>query len=205
MRHRKSGRKLGRSSAHRKALLRNLTIALFEHGRIRTTVPKAKEVTPFVHRLITLARKGTLAHRRHAVSLLPHKLIIQKLFRELAPQFSARNGGYTRIIRLPQNRLGDNAETCYLELITEEAPVLLKSRGWARNRKRNNRKFKSGAQDKEIPKEEAQVAEPVSEESAHVTPDKANSEETATQPDATQEAETPVENGTESEEKPPEP
>ena len=160
MRHLNQGRKLGRTSAHRIALLRNLAAALFEHGKIRTTLPKAKELTRFAHRLITLARKGTIAHRRQAAGLLPHKIAIQKLFRDIAPQFVGRNGGYTRIVRLPQHRLGDNAETCYLQLILENTPIPRRRAGWARNQKRNKRRFKTEEQPRAKGKAEAANIEP---------------------------------------------
>ncbi|TET35599.1 MAG: 50S ribosomal protein L17 [Planctomycetota bacterium] len=202
MRHRKRGRRLGRTGAHRKALMRNLTIALFEHGKIKTTVPKAKEVTPFAHRLITLARKGTLHHRRQAASLLPNKAAVKKLFDEIAPQFAARNGGYTRIIRLPQKRLGDAAETCYLELIGDTAPVLGKRKGWARNQRRNKRKFRSdedrepkpAAAEETPPEEEAPVeTEPAPEAVTEPAAEAASTEEAKPEEEKPEEKKAPEE------------
>src|SRR5437868_15297139 len=98
MRHLKAGRQLGRNASHRAALMRNLTRALIEHGRIITTVAKAKEVRPFVEKLITLAKQGTLHARRLAVARLHDKEAVTKLFKELADTFRDRAGGYTRVI-----------------------------------------------------------------------------------------------------------
>jgi len=117
MRHLKSGRKLGRNASHRLALKRNLARALFEHERIVTTVEKAKELRPFVERLITLAKKNTLHARRLALSRLPDRGTIDKLFKEYGPRFEDRPGGYTRIIKRLERRLGDAGRTAYLELL----------------------------------------------------------------------------------------
>jgi len=130
MRHRKSNRKLGRRSSARKALLRSLVIGLFtaqptdDHAeRIQTTPEKAKEARRLVARLITLGKKGTLAARRRALELLPHKRAVRKLFDEIAPRYADRPGGYTRILRLGTPRLGDAAPQVLFELVgmTEEA------------------------------------------------------------------------------------
>jgi large subunit ribosomal protein L17 len=117
MRHLRAGRKLGRNASHRLALKRNLARALFEHERIITTVEKAKEVRPFVEKLITLAKEGTLHARRLALARLPDKEIIGKLFREIGPRFSDRPGGYTRVIKRHERRLGDAGRTAFLELL----------------------------------------------------------------------------------------
>src|SRR5919108_5600432 len=119
MRHLKSGRKLGRNASHRLALMRNLARALIEHERIITTLEKAKEVRPFVEKLITLAKKGTLHHRRQALARLPDREIVAKLFREIGPRFQDRPGGYTRIIKRHERRLGDAGRTAFLELLKE--------------------------------------------------------------------------------------
>ena len=119
MRHRKAGRQLGRNASHRAALLRNLARALIEHGRIITTVAKAKETRPFVEKLITLAKKGTLHARRLAVARLHDPEAVTKLFKEIGPRFAERPGGYTRIIRRHERRLGDGGKTAYLELLRE--------------------------------------------------------------------------------------
>src|SRR5438309_4141906 len=117
MRHLKAGRRLGRNASHRLALFRNLTRALIEHERIITTVEKAKEVRPFVEKLITLAKKGTLHHRRLALARLPDRAIIAVLFNEIGPRFQDRPGGYTRIIKRHERRLGDAGRTAFLELL----------------------------------------------------------------------------------------
>lgn len=119
MRHLKAGRKLGRNATHRLALMRNLARALFEHDRIITTVEKAKEARRFVEKLITLAKKGTLHARRLALMRLPDRDSVEKLFSEIAPRFQDRQGGYTRVIKRHQRRLGDAGKTAFLELLKE--------------------------------------------------------------------------------------
>jgi len=117
MRHLKAGRKLGRNASHRVALMRNLARALIEHERIITTVEKAKAVRPFVEKLITLAKKGTLHARRLALARLPDRDSVAKLFQEIGPRFQDRPGGYTRIIKRHERRLGDGGKTAFLELL----------------------------------------------------------------------------------------
>jgi large subunit ribosomal protein L17 len=97
--------------------MRNLTRALIEHGRIITTVEKAKEVRPFVEKLITLAKKGTLHARRLALSKLPDREAVEKLFSDIGPRFKGRPGGYTRVIKRHERRLGDAGRTAFLELL----------------------------------------------------------------------------------------
>jgi large subunit ribosomal protein L17 len=116
MRHRKSGRKLGRDSAQRKALYSNLAGALIEHGRIKTTEAKAKEVRPIVEEMITLGKRGDVAAQRHAVAFLRSKPIAHRLFADVAPRFADRPGGYTRIVKIGP-RQGDAALMVYLELV----------------------------------------------------------------------------------------
>lgn len=116
MRHRRSGKKLGRDSAHRKALYANLAAALFEHGRIRTTEAKAKAVKPIVEKLITLGKREDVAARRQAVAYLRNKWVVAGLFDDVAPRFADRDGGYTRIVKLGP-RHGDAAPMVYLELV----------------------------------------------------------------------------------------
>ena len=116
MRHRRSGKKLGRDSAHRKALYANLAAALFEHGRIRTTEAKAKAVKPIVEKLITLGKREDVAARRQAVAYLRNKWVVADLFEDVAPRFADRDGGYTRIVKLGP-RQGDAAPMVYLELV----------------------------------------------------------------------------------------
>jgi large subunit ribosomal protein L17 len=125
VRHRKAGRKLGRDRDHRRALYANLAVALFEHGRIKTTEAKAKEVRPVAERMVTLAKRGDLAAHRQAVAFLRSKAIAHKLFSEIAPRFADRPGGYTRIVKIGP-RPGDAAEMAYLELVDyvpERAPA----------------------------------------------------------------------------------
>jgi large subunit ribosomal protein L17 len=137
MRHRKAGRQLGRNAEHRLALMRNLTMALILHERIITTVEKAKEVRPFVEKLITLAKKGTIHARRLALAKLgpmgharplanvedvdkrDDRKIVKKLFDDIGPRFKDRPGGYTRIIKRHERRLGDGGRTAFLELLKE--------------------------------------------------------------------------------------
>ena len=119
MRHLKAGRKLGRNASHRLALKRNLAKALFEHGRIITTVEKAKEVRPFVEKLITLAKKGDLAARRKAAAYVMTDEALAKLFDTIGPRFGDRNGGYTRIVRTAWQK-GDGADKAFIELLGSE-------------------------------------------------------------------------------------
>jgi large subunit ribosomal protein L17 len=124
LRHHKSGRKLGRDAAHRKALYANLTSALIEHGRIKTTIAKAKEVRPVAEQMITLGRRGGVHARRQALKFLRSQDVVHKLFSDVGPRFKDREGGYSRIVRIGP-RLGDAAEMAYLELVdfTPEAPA----------------------------------------------------------------------------------
>src|SRR5262245_34859716 len=138
MRHLKAGRRLGRNAAHRRSMFRNLAMALFRHERVVTTVAKAKEARPFIEKLITLAKKGTLHARRQVLSRLgpPSKAhvkpveedpahpetaderhVIIKLFQEIAPRYADRPGGYLRVLKRHERRLGDAGETAFLELV----------------------------------------------------------------------------------------
>lgn len=121
MRHRWAGRKLGRTTSHRKALLRTMVTQLFEHEKIVTTVPKAKEVRSVAEKMVTLGKEGSLHARRRALAFLRKKSVVHKLFAELGPRYQERPGGYTRIVRLGKFRPGDAAELALLELI--DAPV----------------------------------------------------------------------------------
>jgi large subunit ribosomal protein L17 len=116
MRHQRAGRKLGRDSAHRKALYANLTASLIEHGRIKTTVAKAKEVRPVAEEMITLGRRGDVPARRQALKFLRSQDVVHKLFSDVGPRFVDRPGGYSRIVKLGP-RQGDAAEMAYLELV----------------------------------------------------------------------------------------
>jgi large subunit ribosomal protein L17 len=104
MRHARTGKKLGRDSAHRKALYANLTCSLLEHGRIRTTEAKAKAVKPFAEQMITLGRRGDLHARRQALSVLRSQEVVHKLFADVGPRMAERPGGYSRIVKPPSRR-----------------------------------------------------------------------------------------------------
>ena len=116
VRHHRAGKKLGRDSAHRKALYANLAGSLIEHGRIKTTAAKAKAVKPFAEQMITLGKRGDLAARRQAIAELRSQDVVHQLFADVAPRFADRPGGYTRIVKLGP-RSGDAAEMVYLELV----------------------------------------------------------------------------------------
>jgi large subunit ribosomal protein L17 len=116
MRHQRSGKKLGRDSAHRKALYANLTASLIEHGRIKTTETKAKAVRPVAEKMITLGREGSIHARRQALAYLRTQEVVHKLFSEVAPRFRDRPGGYTRVVKLGP-RQGDSAPMAYLEFV----------------------------------------------------------------------------------------
>ncbi len=119
MRHRKAGRKLGRTSEHRKAMLRNMVTSLFEHERIVTTVPKAKEARRVADKMITLAKRGDLHARRQAAAYIQSREVVAKLFDAIGAQYADRQGGYTRIIHTG-TRLGDAAPMAILELVAYE-------------------------------------------------------------------------------------
>jgi large subunit ribosomal protein L17 len=125
MRHRIAGRKLGRTSEHRKALLRNLSMSLFQYEKITTTLAKAKELRPFAEKLITLSKRETLHARRHVLREIHDRDIVAKMFDTLSARYAQRPGGYTRIIKLGPRR-GDHAEMAIVELVdrdTSEATV----------------------------------------------------------------------------------
>ena len=119
MRHGFSNKKLNRTSEHRKALLMNMLNSLIKYEQITTTLPKAKELRPFVEKVITLGKKGDLSSRRKTMSILQDEKMTKKIFDTLADRYSDRNGGYTRIIKLG-NRYGDNAPTAVIEFIDRD-------------------------------------------------------------------------------------
>lgn len=159
MRHRVAGRRLGRTGEHRVAMRRNMAQSLVEHETISTTIEKAKEIKPFVEKLITLAKKGQLQHRRRAISLLGDRdildyedgravkkgTVVGKLFSELGPRYLDRPGGYTRIIRLSLRRLGDNGELVLLQLLGADEPVKRERKASTRRRTGRKKKETSGA------------------------------------------------------------
>ncbi len=114
--HGNKGRKLSRNTAHRKALLRNLALAFLQHEFIKTTLPKAKEVRPFVEKIITLTKKDTLANRRRVTSLLANQQIVDRLFKSVGPRVASRNGGYIRILKCGF-RTGDKAPMAIVEMV----------------------------------------------------------------------------------------
>ncbi len=119
MRHRNEGRKLSRNTSHRRALLRNLVTSLLEHGRLMTTLPKAKEVRPLAEKMITLGKRDNLHARRQVHSYLLKDATAKKVFDTIAPKFADRKGGYSRIIKLG-NRKGDGADLAIIELLGSE-------------------------------------------------------------------------------------
>lgn len=164
-RHLMRGRQLSRDTEHRLALRRNLVQSLFEHGKVKTTLPKAKEVQGFAEKLITLARTGTLNARRRVIAALNDRrltdeeqefilnekgnprTVVQRLFDEVAPRYKGRPGGYTRIIKLPQWRIGDAGDLVQLELITDEQKTptgtIRRSVGHRRKRQEKRQQFAS--------------------------------------------------------------
>jgi large subunit ribosomal protein L17 len=161
MRHRVAGRHLSRTSKHRLAVRRNLVASLFEYETISTTIEKAKEVKSFAEKLITLARKGTLAARRQAIALLGNrditiddegsgsgsKTVVGKLFSELGPRYLDRPGGYTRIIRLPHRRLGDNGQLVLLQLVGQNKGLAEEVTGKKKKKGSRRKKTKSAEKD----------------------------------------------------------
>jgi large subunit ribosomal protein L17 len=172
------GRQLSVDTEHRKAIRRNLVQSLFEHGKIRTTLPKAKEVKGFAEKMITEARKGTLLARRRVVAAMQDRRItdedqefiknangrdrkvVQKLFEEIAPKFTDRQGGYTRIIKLADYRIGDAASMVLLQLCLEEAgPTGSTRRSAGLRRKRNEKRHQFASRAiKKSSKPEAEAA-----------------------------------------------
>lgn len=124
MRHRHSGRKLGRNGSHRMAMLRNMVTSFLDKEKIVTTVPKAKELRPFAEKIITLGKQESLHARRRALAIIRKKSVVHKLFDTLAPRYADRHGGYTRIIRLGY-RKGDNAEMALIELVDGETELVV--------------------------------------------------------------------------------
>jgi large subunit ribosomal protein L17 len=192
MRHRVSGRNLSRSSSHRSSLRRNMAASLFQYGAIRTTGPKAKELRRFVEKLITHAKKNTLHARRMVIAAMGHdramygvdeermdKTVVQKLFDEIAPSYAERPGGYTRIVRLAERRIGDAGEQVILQLVEESkaAPAAATAAGASRRRRRATKRHAAATDaadkadqataskaDQATPAEEAPADEPKAEE-----------------------------------------
>lgn len=150
--HKLRGRQLSRDTEHRKAMRRNLVQSLFEHGKVRTTLPKAKEVRAMAEKLITLAKQNTLLARRRVIAALNDRrlvdekqeftgqTVVQKLFAEIAPKFQNRTGGYTRIVKLADYRIGDAGSLVLLQLILEDAKPTGAARKSAGLRKKRSEK-----------------------------------------------------------------
>jgi large subunit ribosomal protein L17 len=203
MRHRVAGKRLSRDSEHRLAMRRNMAASLFEHETISTTIQKAKDVKPFAEKLITLAKKGTLAARRRVIALLGDRdivkdeegeavktsTVIRKLFSDIGPRYLDRAGGYTRIIRLSLRRLGDNGELCLLQLVGSEEKMEKESKAAKKSRK--------GAEAEEIQPQEALEAEQPAETEKEAEPEvkqvSADSESKEAFDEGAQQAEQPVE------------
>jgi large subunit ribosomal protein L17 len=142
MRHRVAGRKLGRTTAHRTAMFRNLVTSLFEHERILTTIAKAKEARPVAEKLITLAKREGLHSRRRALRFVRKREVMAKLFDTIAPRFADRNGGYTRILRAEQ-RKGDGSQMAVLEILGSDWREKLEEKKRKREEKEKKRKAAS--------------------------------------------------------------
>ncbi len=201
MRHRIKGRKLNRTASHRKALIRNLANQLFEHKEIRTTTAKAKEARVTIERLITYAKKGDTHHRRLAFSFLRQKETIKTLFDEIAPAYTERQGGYTRVIKLGR-RQGDGAPMAILQLVGFE--TLADTSKPEKKKKPKKKEEKSVEKDinavdtKEVEIEDVQVEE---NEKLVEEPDKVKEETPAEEPkDVEEEKPAPEEVKEESEE-----
>jgi len=128
MRHLKAGKKLSRTQEHRKAMFRNMITALFEKGKIETTVAKAKALRPLAEKVITLAKRNNLHSKKTAFSFITKKPVVKKLFEEIAPAYKDRPGGYTRIIR-SYIRRGDAVEMAILEMVGSETPAPAQEKG----------------------------------------------------------------------------
>ena len=178
MRHARAGKKLGRDSAHRKALYSNLAGALIEHGRIKTTVTKAKAVKPIAEQMITLGRRGDLHARRQATAFLRSRDVVHHLFAEVAPRFKDRPGGYTRIVKIGP-RPGDAAEMAYLELVDEEYVAQL------REERQTATAVEEAPETTEATDEKAVAEEPEADAEADEEPvtDEAPAAEPAAEPD----------------------
>jgi large subunit ribosomal protein L17 len=155
------GPRLGGSSSHQKALLANLATSLFEHGRIKTTEPKARALRPYAEKLITHAKKGTLHNRREVMKKIRDKDVVHALFAEIGPHFADRNGGYTRIIKV-ENRKGDNAPMAVIELVQEKTVTSEADRA----RRVGASKAAAKAPEAEEPKAEEPKAEEVTADEA---------------------------------------
>jgi large subunit ribosomal protein L17 len=166
MRHQLSGRQLSRNSSHRRALMRNMAIALLREEKIRTTLPKAKELRRVVEPLITLGKNGSAADRRRAWSTLRDDALVEKLFGDIAPRFRSRAGGYTRILKM-EPRPGDSAPMAFMQLVEGEAkeapapedkPAKKKAKAAAPKKEKAAPKKKAAAKTESAPKRRKKAA-----------------------------------------------
>lgn len=186
MRHKKKGNHLGRTTSHKKALMKNMAAQLIEHKEIKTTVAKAKELRGYVERLITYGKKGTLHHRRLAFQFLQNKHAVNNLFDEVAPTFETRPGGYTRILKLG-NRRGDAAPMSVLQLVGfEKGTSKAKTKTTAKGKKKVAEEKETIAEEAKPAAEEKnkEVSTPESEETIAKT-----KEQPAAEPESTQDNE----------------
>ena len=117
MRHQKHKYKIGTTPAHRKSLMRNLACEVIDHGRVKTTHAKCKAIQPYVEKLVTLAKTDSVANRRQALKKIAQPQLVKKLFEEVAPKYKERNGGYTRVLKTAEGRVGDNSDMSYILLV----------------------------------------------------------------------------------------
>jgi large subunit ribosomal protein L17 len=171
------GPRLGGSSSHQKALLANLATSLFEHGRIKTTEPKARALRPYAEKLITHAKKGALHNRREVMKKIRDKDVVHALFAEIGPFFADRNGGYTRIIKV-EARKGDNAPMAVIELVREKTVT-----------SEANRARRAAGSKKAAPAKAAPAAEAVEEAPAEESVEEVEAEDAAIEEAQTAEAE----------------
>ena len=183
MRHRVSGRKLGRKTAHRLMMFRNLVTSLLDKERIHTTLPRAKEIRPIAERMITLGKRENLHARRQALAFIKDPAVVSKLFETLAPRFSQRQGGYTRIIRLGF-RDGDGAQKAIIELLGSEFKPAKGEEGKSARKGKKAAKgeapeeTKAAQEEKEAPKKEkAKAPKETKEKAAKEKPEKAPKKE----------------------------
>ena len=179
------GPRLGGSSSHQKAILANLATSLFEHGRIKTTEPKARALRPYAEKLITHAKKGTLHNRREVMKKIRDKDVVHTLFAEIGPFFSDRNGGYTRIIKV-EARKGDNAPMAVIELVREKTVTDEANRARRASASKKAAPAKAAPAAEEAPVEDTAAVEAPVEE----TVDEVKAEDAAIEDAQTAEAET---------------
>jgi len=204
MRHRMDRKRFSRTTSHRRAMFRNMAAALFQHGAIRTTEPKAKRLRRFAEKVITLAKKDTLHARRQVIAELndrdlidndgeyEDKTLVQKLFDDIAPRYANRNGGYTRIIKLAERRLGDAGRQVILQLVEEDAAAGSGSGGSSRRKSRAAKLYAAAAAVAPAAVAEEAPAEDVEEEVVD-----APAEEEAVAAEAAPEADAPAEDAEE--------